>query len=119
MRTLETIAQTLKRGTAHPTVVLNALIELENTAGAPGLFELEYRLARLVRAMNERGETGAPLARAWLDATRAYLEIHHEVRPEVRVEPTRLHDALLGRLTVRSASPRPRATTASPVVLRF
>jgi hypothetical protein len=54
MRILETIAQTLRSARAHPTTVLNALIELENAGGSAALYELEYRLARLVRAMRER-----------------------------------------------------------------
>ena len=120
MRTLETIAQTLKRGTAHPTVVLNTLIELENGGGAAALYELEYRLARLVRAMSERRDPERDLARAWLEATRAYLEQHAEAGATVTVAPPRFHDTLLGRLAVRSAAPaRAVATTGAPVVLRF
>lgn len=117
MRTLETIAQTLKRGTAHPTHVLNTLIELENTGGATALYELEYRLARLVRAMNERHDPARALARAWLDATRAYLEHHAETPATVTVAAPRFHDAVLGRVAARPA--RATARTGAPVVLRF
>jgi len=80
MRILETIAKTLKAQHAHPTTVLNALIELENANGIVALEELEYRVARLVRSY-ERSDPQRKLAQAWLEATRAYLEEHGQVAP--------------------------------------
>ena len=79
MRILETIAQTLRNSRAHPTTVLNALIELENAGGSPALYELEYRLARLVRAMRERDDQALRIAQGWLGATRAYCETHAQM----------------------------------------
>lgn len=79
MRILETIAQTLRSSRAHPTNVLNALIELENAGGSAALYELEYRLARLVRAMRERDDHALPIAQGWLSATRAYCETHAQM----------------------------------------
>jgi hypothetical protein len=79
MRILETIAQTLRTARAHPTDVLNALIELENAGGSAALMELEYRIARLVRAMRERGDANINVAQAWLNTTRLYLEEHAQM----------------------------------------
>lgn len=91
MRTLQTIATSLRAGRVHPTVVLNALIEVENAGGAAALRDLEQSLARLERAMRERGDTGRPMACAWLEATRAYLERHAPVAPlERRPAPASL-----------------------------
>ncbi len=81
MRILETIAQSLKTQAIHPTNVLNALINLENNAGIGSLADLEYRLARLVRAMRERQDPATNIAIAWLDSTRAYLEQYGQVAP--------------------------------------
>ena len=81
MRILETIAQTLRSARAHPTTVLNALIELENAGGSTALYELEYRLARLVRAMRERDDHALAVAQGWLNATRAYCETHAQIEP--------------------------------------
>jgi hypothetical protein len=81
MRILETIAQTLRTARAHPTDVLNALIELENAGGSAALMELEYRLARLVRAMRERGDANIAVAQGWLNSTRAYLEEYAQLEP--------------------------------------
>ena len=83
MRILETIAQTLHTGHAHPTTVMNALVELENAGGASAVYELEYRLARMCRTMFERQEPGYRMGRAWLEATRAYLEDCAPVSPIV------------------------------------
>lgn len=93
MRTLLTIATSLRAGRPHPTVVLNALIETENAGGTAALRDLEERLARLERIMRERGDTRRPTARVWLDATRAYLERHAPVAPLER-RPARLGLAL-------------------------
>ena len=81
MRTLQTIATSLRAGRPHPTVVLNVLIEAENAGGARALHDLEERLARLERAMRERGDPSRPIAAAWLDATRAYIERHAPAAP--------------------------------------
>ncbi|NJK42930.1 MAG: hypothetical protein HC933_00500 [Pleurocapsa sp. SU_196_0] len=74
MRILETIATTLRTRIAHPTTVLNALIQLENNGGISAVYELEYRLTRLVRAMRERIADDLGIGDGWLQSTRAYLE---------------------------------------------
>jgi hypothetical protein len=80
MRILETIASSLKAKSIHYTDVYNALILLENNAGIAAISDLEYRLARLVRAMKDRQDPSTGLAVAWLNATRAYLEQHGQVQ---------------------------------------
>jgi DNA-binding PadR family transcriptional regulator len=94
MRILETIAQSLRTQRIHPTQVYNALIELENAGGVTTMFELEYRLSRLVRAMFERHDQGINIAQAWLDATRAYLEEYGQIAP-VAAPPLALHRRIL------------------------
>ena len=94
MRILETIAQTINSNAAHPTVVLNSLIELENAGGASAVYELEYRLARMCRTMFERQEPGYRMGRAWLEATRAYLEECAPVAP-IPFTASRLREPLL------------------------
>jgi hypothetical protein len=81
MRILETIARSLRSQTTHPTIVYNALIDLENNAGIGAIADLEYRLTRLIRAMKERQDCATPIAVAWLNSTRAYLEQHGTVEP--------------------------------------
>jgi hypothetical protein len=85
MRILEVIAQSLKAQRVHPTVVMNALVELENSSGNAAVEELEYRLARLVRSYDHT-DPQRKLAQAWLQATRAYLEVHGQVAP-IRMIP--------------------------------
>jgi hypothetical protein len=80
MRILETIANSLKVKSIHPTDVYNALISLENNAGIAAISDLEFRLARLVRAMKDRQDPATGLAIAWLSATRAYLEQYGQVQ---------------------------------------
>jgi hypothetical protein len=94
MRILETIAQSLRTQRIHPTQVFNALIELENAGGVTTMYELEYRLSRLVRAMFERNDQGIKVAEAWLEATRAYLEEHGQTTP-VAAPPVALHHRIL------------------------
>lgn len=81
MRTFKVIAESLSTRRVHPTAVLNTLIETENAGGLGAVRELEARLARLLRSFDERGESGAPLAAAWLEATRLYLEHVEAPRP--------------------------------------
>ncbi len=94
MRILETIAQSLREHTIHPTNALNALIEFENNAGIGAINDLEYRLARLVRAMREREDGALPLVQAWLSSTRAYLEEYGRVVPIQMRTPT-IHEKVL------------------------
>lgn len=103
MRILETIAQTLRSARAHPTTVFNALIELENAGGSAGLYELEYRLARLVRAMRERDDHALLVAQGWLNATRAYCETYAQLEPipvgAMQIQ-TGIHARVLNALSV-------------------
>ena len=104
MRILETIAQTLRSARAHPTTVLNALIELENAGGSAALYELEYRLARLVRAMRERDDHALPVAQGWLSATRAYCETHAQM-PAILPAQTGIHARVLHAFSVLQPHP--------------
>lgn len=111
MRILETIAQTLRSARAHPTTVLNALIELENAGGSAALYELEYRLARLVRAMRERDDHALPVAQGWLSATRAYCETHAQVGaiPTATIQAqTGIHARVLSAFSVLQPHPPQR-----------
>ena len=116
MRILETIAQTLRSARAHPTTVLNALIELENAGGNAALFELEYRLARLVRAMRERDDHALPVAQGWLSATRAYCVTHAQVQaiPTAAVQAqTGIHARVLHAFSVlEPQAPQPLMRSA-------
>ena len=103
MRILETIAKSLRSQTIHPTVVYNALIDLENNAGVGAIADLEYRLARLVRAMKEREDLATGIAIAWLSSTRAYLEQFGTVEPILQ-RP--LHSTVL-RLVQAKVKPLP------------
>jgi hypothetical protein len=71
MRILETIAQTLRTERAHPTTVLNALIELENAGGIIG----------------------------WLESARAYLEEFGQIAP-VPVTPVTIHSRVLKAVNI-------------------
>jgi hypothetical protein len=94
MRILETIAKSLRSQSIHPTTVYNALIDLENNAGIGAIADLEYRLARLVRAMKEREDSATGIATAWLNSTRAYLEQFGTVEPIARATNP-LHSTVL------------------------
>ncbi len=93
MRILETIAQSLRTQSIHPTTVYNALIDLENGGGIGAISDLEYRLSRLVRAMKERQDPATDLAVAWLGSTRAYLEQYGQATP-ITAKPTRVQQFL-------------------------
>ena len=73
MRILDVIADSLKKGQAHPTTVMNALIEADNQGGKNALRDLEEHLLRSARALKDRQHPHAELAHAWLHATRMYL----------------------------------------------
>ena len=83
MRALETIAHTIKVGKVHPTLVMNTLIEVENEGGSLALRQVERHLDRTASALQAREHPHSGLARAWLDATRAYLIAHAERRQAV------------------------------------
>ena len=83
MRALELIAHTLSVGKVHPTTVINTLIEVENAGGSGALRQVERHLARTEEALRERNHPHRGLARAWLDATHAYLIAHAERKQAV------------------------------------
>ena len=83
MRALEIIAHTIKAGKVHPTTVINTLIEVENEGGSSALRTIERHLSRSESSLRERNHPHSKLARAWLDATRAYLIAHAERRQAV------------------------------------
>ena len=75
-RTLDCIADTIRTGHVHHTVVLNTLIETENQGGTGALRQLERQLSRSADALHTRQHPNTHIARAWLDATRAYLLVN-------------------------------------------
>lgn len=83
MRALEIIAHTIKVGRVHPTLVINTLIELENEGGSGALRRVERQLTISEEALRARAHPNSGLARAWLDATRAYLIAHAERKQAV------------------------------------
>ena len=83
MRALETIAETIRQGSVHPTTVMNTLIEAENEGGGAALRRIERQLSRSAQALSERQHPHSELARTWLDATRAYLIVQVERKQAV------------------------------------
>ncbi|KEF33809.1 MULTISPECIES: hypothetical protein [Deinococcus] len=83
MRALDIIAASIRSGQAHPTTVLNTLIEAENEGGLGAIRQIERHLAVGLQALEERQHPHSPLAQAWLKATRAYLVTQAERRHAV------------------------------------
>ncbi|WP_424950369.1 hypothetical protein [Deinococcus sp.] len=78
--TLETIAQSIRTGLAHPTTVLNTLIETENAGGMGAVRQVERQLRLSAEALQARAHPNSDLAQAWLNATRAYLITQAELK---------------------------------------
>lgn len=72
MRALETIAESVRLGYVHPTVMTNTLIQLENEGGLDAVQQLAEQLAGSVRALECRQHPHLTLAEHWLAAARAY-----------------------------------------------
>ena len=83
MRALETIAESLRLGSVHPTTVLNTLIEAENEGGLGAVRQIERHLSVSLGALRDRQHPHSDLAQAWLGATRAYLVTQAERRQAV------------------------------------
>lgn len=73
MRALDTIANSIRLGYIHPTVMLNTLIETENGGGLREVRRIERHLARGVRALQQRQHPHAEIAEKWLRGTQLYL----------------------------------------------
>ena len=84
MRVLETImgtiAESIRVGYAHPTTVLNTLIEAENAGGLGTVRRIERQLSMSAPALAARAHPHSGLAQAWLNATRAYLIAQAELK---------------------------------------
>jgi hypothetical protein len=78
--TLGTIAESIRTGKAHPTTVLNALIEAENAGGMVAVRQVERQLSLSTQALQARSHPNSGLAEAWLNATRAYLIAQAELK---------------------------------------
>ena len=78
--TLGTIAESIRTGQAHPTTVLNTLIEAENAGGMVAVRQIERQLSLSAPALQARAHPNSELARAWLNATRAYLIAQAELK---------------------------------------
>lgn len=73
MRALDIIAESIRIGHAHPTLILNTLIELENEGGLVAVRRVERQLSHGTSALRERAYPNSALAQKWLGAARAYL----------------------------------------------
>lgn len=73
MRALDTIAESIRVGYAHPTKILNTLIEVENEGGLSAVRRIERQLNLGTSALRERQHPHADMAQKWLGAARAYL----------------------------------------------
>ena len=80
MRVLDIIAESIRTGQAHPTTVLNTLIEAENAGGMGAIRQVERQLNLSTHALRDRAHPHTELAQAWLNATRAYLITQAELR---------------------------------------
>ncbi|GGR21807.1 MULTISPECIES: hypothetical protein [Deinococcus] len=80
MRVLDIIAESIRTGQAHPTTVLNALIEAENAGGMGAIRQVERQLNLSTHALRARSHPHTELAQAWLNATRAYLITQAELK---------------------------------------
>ena len=65
MRALDTIANSIRLGYIHPTVMLNTLIEAENGGGLREVRRIERHLDRGVRALQQRQHPHAEIAEKW------------------------------------------------------
>lgn len=83
MRALDTIAESIRLGYAHPTKMLNTLIEVENEGGLSAVRRVERHLNLGTRALHERQHPHADMAQRWLSAARAYLITQAERRQAV------------------------------------
>lgn len=73
MRALDTIAESIRIGYAHPTKILNTLIEVENEGGLSAIRRIERQLNLGANALRERQHPHSDMAQQWLSAARAYL----------------------------------------------
>lgn len=80
MRALEVIAESIRSGEAHPTTVLNTLIETENAGGMAAVRRIERQLSLSAESLEARQHPHSGLALSWLNATRAYLITQAELR---------------------------------------
>lgn len=72
MRALETIAESVRVGYVHPTVMTNTLIQLENEGGLEALRQLAEQLEGRLDALEARAHPHHAIATHWLAAARAY-----------------------------------------------
>ncbi|RJF72059.1 hypothetical protein D3875_11315 [Deinococcus cavernae] len=73
MRALDTIAESIRIGHVHPTVVLNTLIEVENENGLNGVRHVERHIENGMQSLKQRQHPHLIVAEKWLGAARAYL----------------------------------------------
>ncbi|UBV42706.1 hypothetical protein LAJ19_00215 [Deinococcus taeanensis] len=73
MRALDTIAESIRTGYAHPTTLLNTFIQVENEGGLGAVRRIERQLHLSVQGMRDRQHPHSDLAQTWLNSARAYL----------------------------------------------
>lgn len=74
MSSVDFVWRSLGKGKAHPTEVINTLIEIENTRGLLGLCMLEHDLRQQLPRLRPQAQV---LARIWLEAIHAYRSAYY------------------------------------------
>lgn len=75
MPALKVIAHSLHVGYVHPTTVINTLIETENHGGLTAIEHLQTLLEQSLQALQECKHPHSHMVKAWLGATRIYLQM--------------------------------------------
>lgn len=83
MRALDIIAESIRIGYVHPTVLLNTLIEVENDGGLNGVRHIERHIENGMQALKQRQHPHSAIAEKWLGAARAYLVTQAERKQAV------------------------------------
>ncbi|MFC3834066.1 MULTISPECIES: hypothetical protein [Deinococcus] len=83
MRALDIIAESIRIGYAHPTKILNTLIEVENDGGLGAIRRIERHLSLGSAALRDRQHPHSDTAQQWLSSARAYLITQAERRQAV------------------------------------
>ncbi len=78
---LKLITESLHHARVQPSEALNLFVQTHNQEGPAALYALEENLVRLLRQLSLENDPSRNLARAWLEALRAYMEVNASVQP--------------------------------------
>jgi hypothetical protein len=95
MTKTEIVWRSLGQGKAHPSDVLNTLIEIDNRRGLVGLWALEAELRQALPRLRPQAQA---LAQAWLEALCLYRASYY---PEGRLSK------LFNRFLLKESQPEP------------